>query len=156
MISEQTRNELFAFLVGDLNLFLNSVDASFFTSIPSDRQKALERFTEKHSIAIKICSKLFITGSYQESCTRLYRLAKAFGKPTQLIVQSATPLDRSMRDEFVKALSKQYPNALIQLRVSPELFGGMRLFLDGTLLDETWSGTLRHLMQSIQQRLYVS
>lgn len=156
MISQQTRNELFTFLVEDLNTFLNTVNESFFTSTVAQRQKALELFTKTHSTAATICSKLFVTGSYQESCTRLYRLAKAFGKPRQLIVQSAMPLDQDTRYEFVTALSGQYPQAIIQLRVSPELFGGMRLFLDGTLLDESWSGSLAHLMQSIQQRLYVS
>lgn len=156
MISQQTRHELFAFFVGDLNLFLHTVDATFFTSATSHRQKALERFTEKQPTAIKIASRLFATGSYQVACTRLYRLAKAFGKPRQLIVQSAAPLEPSQRAELVKTLVAQYPNTLIQLRVSPELFGGMRLFLDGTLLDETWSGALGRLMQSIQQRLYVS
>lgn len=156
MISQRVRDELFSFLTEDFNIFLNTVDESFFASSPRRRQQALDLLTEKHSTAIKITVKLFTTGSYHELSTRLYRLAKAFGKPKLLIIQSATTPSTEQRDGMIHALTETYPQAIIQQRVSPELYGGMRLFLDGTLLDETWNGTLGKLMQSIQQRLYVS
>lgn len=156
MISQHVRDEIFSFLVEDLNTFINTVDDVFYTSSPSRRQAALDQLTEKQPLSIKLCTKLFANGRYTEVSMRLYRLAKAFGKPKLLIAQSASALPADIRKDFVKAAITSYPGAIVQWRVSPELFGGMRLFLDGTLLDETWNGTLRQLMHSIQQRLYVS
>lgn len=156
MISPSVRAEIFSFLIEDLNTFINTVDDAFFSSSPSQRQAALDQLTEKQPISIKLCTKLFVSGSYPMLSMRLYRLAKAFGKPKLLVVQSAASLPQAIRADFMKAAASQYPNAIVQWRIAPELFGGMRLFLDGTLLDETWNGTLRQLMQSIQQRLYVS
>jgi hypothetical protein len=41
MISQHVRDEIFTFLVEDLNTFINTVDDVFYTSSSSRRQAAL-------------------------------------------------------------------------------------------------------------------
>ncbi len=114
MISQHVRDEIFSFLVEDLNTFINTVDDVFYTSSPSRRQAALDQLTEKQPLSIKLCTKLFANGRYTEVSMRLYRLAKAFGKPKLLIAQSASALPADIRKDFVKAAITSYPGAIVQ------------------------------------------
>ena len=89
-------------------------------------------------------------GELRETATaflELYRQAKGI---CLALVESATPLTEEETDSLREALSKKYKKTVeLSLTLNPALLGGMRIRIEGQLLD----GTLRGRLDGIRHRL---
>jgi F-type H+-transporting ATPase subunit delta len=66
------------------------------------------------------------------------------------IIESATPLNRSLGDRIVANLRARYGEDLTtEFRTNPELLGGLRIKIG----DDVWDGSVRNRLHQLQEQL---
>ena len=66
------------------------------------------------------------------------------------VIESATPLNRSLGDRIVANLRARYGEDLTtEFRTSPELLGGLRIKLG----NDVWDGSVRNRLNQLQEKL---
>jgi F-type H+-transporting ATPase subunit delta len=66
------------------------------------------------------------------------------------VIESATPLNRSLGDRIVANLKARYGEDLTtEFRTNPELLGGLRIKIG----DDVWDGSVRNRLNLLQEQL---
>jgi len=66
------------------------------------------------------------------------------------VIESATPLNRSLGDRIVANLRARYGEDLTtEFRTNPELLGGLRIKIG----DDVWDGSVRNRLNQLQEQL---
>lgn len=80
---------------------------------------------------------------FQELITHVYPHS------SMTVVQSPLTLSAEQRVAIRAALAAKFPEAYPTFSVDKSLLGGIRLFINGKLIDRSWQHTVRHLLQSL-------
>lgn len=68
------------------------------------------------------------------------------------VIQSPSPLSPEEKTGFRSVLRDRYPGSYAVFEVEPSLGGGIRLFVNGRLLDESWMTRIAHLLATLDVR----
>jgi F-type H+-transporting ATPase subunit delta len=64
------------------------------------------------------------------------------------VIESATPLNRSLGDRIIENLKAQYGEDLTtEFRTNPELLGGLKVKIG----NDVWDGSIRHRLNELQE-----
>jgi F-type H+-transporting ATPase subunit delta len=67
-----------------------------------------------------------------------------------VVIESATPLNRSLGDRIVENLKARYGDDLkTEFRTNPELLGGLRIKIG----DDVWDGSVKSRLSQLQEQL---
>lgn len=89
------------------------------------------------------CTPRFLEARFQELITTV------FPTSTITVIQSPLTLSQKQRKAIRASLSEKYPEAFPTFSVDKSLLGGIRLFINGKLIDRSWQHTVHHLLQSL-------
>jgi hypothetical protein len=143
-----------AFITGEVMPFANSLSDAFFTSDQHGRKAIIMQET-KPGFFQRFALEAFGSGSYAVLASRFYEAARFLGHCPLIVVQTAVFLEAGERTALHAQLHRSYPEAFIRFQVYPDLAGGMRIFVDGKLVDMSWRGRLRQIMSRITKPNYV-
>lgn len=76
-------------------------------------------------------------------------LSAVYPESSVTVVQTPTTLSPEQRAAMRTRLAQKYPHAYPSFSVDRSLLGGMRLFIDGTLVDRSWQQTVRTLLNTL-------
>lgn len=68
------------------------------------------------------------------------------------VIQSPSPLSPEEKAGFRSVVRDRYPGSYAVFEVEPSLGGGIRLFVNGRLLDESWMTRIAHLLATLDVR----
>jgi F-type H+-transporting ATPase subunit delta len=112
-----------------------------FTSSKLDEEKISEMV--QSVIAKKPRHFLDMLKDYQ-------RLLKLEVDKRHAVIESATPLNRSIGDQIVSNLKARYGEDLTtEFRTSPELLGGLRIRVG----NDVWDGSVKNHLDQLQEQL---
>jgi F-type H+-transporting ATPase subunit delta len=78
------------------------------------------------------------------------RLVRLEVEKRHAIIESATPLNRSIGDQILTSLKARYGDDLTtEFRTNPELLGGLRIKIG----DDVWDGSVRNRLNQFQDKL---
>jgi F-type H+-transporting ATPase subunit delta len=78
------------------------------------------------------------------------RLLRLEQEKRHAVIESASPLNRSIGDQVVNNLKSRYGDDLnIEFRTNPELLGGMRIKIG----DDVWDGSVRSRLRQLQEQI---
>lgn len=78
------------------------------------------------------------------------RLLKLEVDKRHAVIESATPLNRSMGDQIVSNLKARYGDDLsTEFRTNPELLGGLRIKIGS----DVWDGSVKSRLNQLQEQL---
>jgi F-type H+-transporting ATPase subunit delta len=78
------------------------------------------------------------------------RLVRLEVEKRHAIIESATPLNRSIGDQILTSLKARYGDDLTtEFRTNPELLGGLRIKIG----DDVWDGSVRSRLNQFQEKL---
>ncbi|MBV8484111.1 MAG: F0F1 ATP synthase subunit delta [Verrucomicrobia bacterium] len=78
------------------------------------------------------------------------RLLKLEVDKRHAVIESATPLNRSIGDQIVSNLKARYGEDLTtEFRTNPELLGGLRIKVGS----DVWDGSVRNRLNQLQEQL---
>jgi F-type H+-transporting ATPase subunit delta len=78
------------------------------------------------------------------------RLLKLEVDKRHAVIESATPLNRSIGDQIVSNLKARYGEDLTtEFRTNPELLGGLRIKVGS----DVWDGSVKNRLNQLQEQL---
>jgi F-type H+-transporting ATPase subunit delta len=78
------------------------------------------------------------------------RLLHLEAEKRHAVIESATPLNRSLGDRIVANLQARYGEDLTtEFRTNPELLGGLRIKIG----NDVWDGSVRNRLNQLQEKL---
>ncbi len=78
------------------------------------------------------------------------RLLRLEQEKRHAVIESASPLNRSVGDQVVNNLKSRYGDDLdVEFRTNPELLGGMRVKIG----DDVWDGSVRNRLRQLQEQI---
>jgi F-type H+-transporting ATPase subunit delta len=78
------------------------------------------------------------------------RLVRLEVEKRHAIIESATPLNRSVGDQILTNLKARYGEDLTtEFRTNPDLLGGLRIRIG----DDVWDGSVRNRLNQFQEKL---
>jgi F-type H+-transporting ATPase subunit delta len=78
------------------------------------------------------------------------RLLHLEAEKRHAVIESATPLNRSLGDRIVANLKSRYGEDLtIEFRTNPELLGGLRIKIG----NDVWDGSVKNRLNQLQEQL---
>jgi F-type H+-transporting ATPase subunit delta len=78
------------------------------------------------------------------------RLLRLEQEKRHAVIESASPLNRSVGDQVVNNLKSRYGDDLdIEFRTNPELLGGIRIKIG----DDVWDGSVRGRLHQLQEQI---
>lgn len=76
--------------------------------------------------------------------------SKAFGvRLPYIVIQSPLPLDFAVKQEIALHLKGVYGLCFPVFQAEPSVLGGLRIFVDGTCIDNSWQKKVDDLFQSL-------
>jgi len=72
-------------------------------------------------------------------------LKKIYSKYNEIIVESPNKISSTEKEKIKNDLEKSYPEAFIIFKSNRDLIGGLRVFVDGKLIDESWKNQIRNI-----------
>jgi F-type H+-transporting ATPase subunit delta len=86
---------------------------------------------------------------YLEVLKDYQRLVRLEVEKRHAVIESATPLNRSLGDQIVNALRARYgDDVTTEFRTNPELLGGLRIKIGNNVLD----GSVRNRINRLQEQ----
>ena len=86
---------------------------------------------------------------YLEVLKDYQRLVRLEVEKRHAVIESATPLNRSLGDQIVNALRARYgDDVTTEFRTNPELLGGLRIKIGNNVLD----GSVRNRINRLQEK----
>jgi F-type H+-transporting ATPase subunit delta len=87
---------------------------------------------------------------YVELLKDYQRLLQLEAEKRHAVIESATPLNRSVGDQIVANLKARYGEDLTtEFRTNPELLGGLRIKIG----NDVWDGSIKNRLHRLQEQL---
>ncbi|HZC59099.1 MAG TPA: F0F1 ATP synthase subunit delta [Chthoniobacterales bacterium] len=87
---------------------------------------------------------------YVEVLKDYQRLLRLEVEKRRAVIESATPLNRSLGDRIIANLKARYGDDLTtEFRTNPELLGGLRIRIG----DDVWDGSVQSRLEQLREQL---
>ncbi len=133
------------FISEDLGILLDKVDGEFFFKAPGERKKFLDKFLTGNSYFLREFEDLVLFSTYQDLNDTAQNLLNKLKEAPIVIVESAASIDSDTKTQIRKYFIKTKEFSFVEFRINKNIIGGVRVFVDGTLVDLSWMGKLRGL-----------
>ncbi len=127
------------FITNTMGGILDMIPLDLYVKSLDERKAWLIEKGTPEALATPLAEK-----NYQEVMSDLFEFVKFYKPDTPtIIVQSARDTDAKNKKELREHFTKQYKNAFPQFQVAKYLYGGLRVFVDGNVTDESWLGKVQ-------------
>jgi F0F1-type ATP synthase delta subunit len=131
------------------NTFVDAVRMVFAEEIADviDLEAVSSKFIGPETAAF--LEAAFRTGRGEALTRGLQVFLREQGEGVSPVIQSPSPLSPNEKRSFRTFLRERYPGSFTVFEVEPSLGGGIRLFVNGTLFDESWMTQVAHLLTTM-------
>ena len=136
---------LIAFVSHEVGMCLDQLDSAFFFSDYEARQAHLKKQFSGNDFLSDALLELFLESTYQELSSSAYGAINQINQIPTIVVQSPIELDSKQRQEMRESFLKSHPNSFVEYQINRQLIGGMRVFVQGSVVDHSWLGKVQAL-----------
>lgn len=129
----------------ELGAILDQLDVDFFFLDYAERQKKLSGLFAQKSFLSEALLNLFIQSTYQELTEASYQAINQVQDIPTIVVQSPVELSSAQRQEMRESFLEKHVNSFVEFQVNPLLIGGIRVFVEGEVVDHSWLGKVQAL-----------
>jgi len=138
-------NALIHFISHELGGRLDQLDSEFFFSDYSARQAHLKKQLPREDFLSNALLQLFLESTYQELSTSAHDTINELIQIPTIVVQSPVELDSKQRKAMRESFLSSHSNSFVEYQINPQLIGGMRVFVQGEVVDHSWLGKVQAL-----------
>lgn len=136
------------FLTENLSNKLDVLDADFSKMSHKDQVKVVEKLVPSNTKLGTSLKDLMLYNSTQEIYQGLNEFLGAVTNTPYVIVQTPTEISQDLKKEIRAELTKELKtNCLPIFQVNKNLIGGLRVFIDGEVTDNSWLGRINFITQ---------
>jgi len=134
-----------AYLSKEFGRKLDELDSRFFFEGLAKRQEKLSHLFPGKSFFSHFMREIFVEGTYQELAENAYIALKTVKDIPTILVQSPVELETALKKEIRENFFEKYSYSFAEFQINPQVIGGMRVFIDGKLMDDSWLSKIQKL-----------
>ncbi len=130
------------FFVRDFPAIFDQLGSEFFTAKPEAQSQKLNELLPENAYFYSALKQVLMVDSAQEISEQVVQfLTEVFNTP-RILVQSPVECDLETKTSIRKHYQQEYPQSFVAFSVNPQLIGGIRFFVDGSVVDHSWFGRI--------------
>jgi len=134
------------YIVRDFALKFDGFDRDFFYSNDSVRGELLNTVFPGDSFFQKSVRDYVFGSTYQEVTEDAQLAVNGIKVGSSIVVvQSAMEIGKDMRIAIRKFLAEKYPYSFVEFQINSQIIGGLRVFIDGQVVDHSWLSRIRRI-----------
>lgn len=137
-----TQNSFFKafndFLVNDLGKKIDYLDGEFYLMPKDHRNMIVEKLISTESLLAQALRNIMLHYTYQQLVAEINNIGSKSIDAAYIMVQSPREIDIQLKKEIRDKLQTKYPNTLPVFQINKNLIGGIRIFENGQVVDESW------------------
>lgn len=142
---------LMDYVAKDFATKLDLFDRKFFFVDRDEQEKVLGEVFPGDSAFQRGIRDYILGSTYQEITEEAQQILRDFkGEPT-IVVQSSQEMNKSMRQEVRAFFAREYPYSFVEFQINPQIIGGLRVFIDGKVMDNSWLSKIQKISQLAYQ-----
>lgn len=125
---------------------LDRIPLMFYSMRVDQKRKSLEEQGKLPDVFIEFLS----TMNHQQIFEEIFDfLRKVIPEVPYIVVQSARDSKPEVKKEIRSFFSKEYGNVFPAFQVSKYLYGGMKVFINGSITDQSWLGKIERFTSTL-------
>ncbi|MEZ4087238.1 MAG: F0F1 ATP synthase subunit delta [Candidatus Gracilibacteria bacterium] len=130
---------------------LDLFDRSFFFESEEKQLAMLKEVFPGGSFFRKAMRDYVLGSTYQEISEEAQKFLRDFKEEPTIIVQSSQEIDKGIRQEVRAHFAKKHPYSFLEFQINPQIIGGLRVFIDGKVMDHSWLSKIQKISQLAYQ-----
>lgn len=134
--------EFLALGLGDV---LDQLRKDFYLMDQRERQATLMKTLGFKGSFGDALTDLIVSESFQEVNAEVTDFLRRTLGASTVVVQSPTPLSTDLKKEIRKSYAQLHKDSFVEFSITPQLIGGLRVFVDGKVEDRSWYGEVQRI-----------
>lgn len=144
--SNQFAKSLANYLTGEVSQLLDRIPMVFYQMTVAQKRKYLEEKAKLPTVFVDTLS----TKNYQQIFKEIYEYLKVINPSTPyIVVQIARDTDAEVKKEMRNKFKEAYGDVFPLFQVSKHLYGGMKVFVNGEVIDQSWVGKIERFVAQV-------
>jgi hypothetical protein len=135
------------YLIHDFTDMVDGFESAFFLKRSDEREEILRKEIQVETFFQEELIDVFSVESPQDINEAISDFLKKAKEATTIVVQTAVDCEKGMKKEIRDRLAKDHPYSFVEFYTSPQILGGMRLFVNGQVEDYSWRGVIGHMAE---------
>lgn len=137
---------LAGYIMNEVGTLFDRIPMDFYGMTVTQKKAFLEDKAKLPPIFVHSLSSM----TYQENFESLFQFLKVVDPETPyIVVQMARDTESETKKEMRDSFKAKYKSAFPLFQVSKHLYGGVKLFVDGKVTDESWRGKIERFASQI-------
>jgi len=133
------------YIAEEIGFALDHLTADFFFEAPSERLARLEALLPGNSVLAGYVRQLFAGSTYQEITQMAYKALNQMRTIPVIVIQTPIAIKASERQVMRQSFLEKYPHSFPEFQINPQIIGGMRVFVNGVVEDQSWLAKVQAL-----------
>lgn len=130
---------------------LDLFDRSFFFEEEAKQIQQLKEVFPGESFFQKAMRDYVLGSTYQEISEEAQKFLRDYKEEPTIIVQSSQEIEKGIRQEVRAHFAKKHPYSFLEFQINPQIIGGLRVFIDGKVMDHSWLSKIQKISQLAYQ-----
>lgn len=130
---------------------LDLFDRQFFFADEEVQMQKLNEVFPGNSSFQRAVRDVILGSTYQEITEQAQQMLRNYKEQPTIVVQSSQEMNQSMRQEVRAFFAKEHPYSFVEFQINPQIIGGLRVFIDGQVMDHSWLSKIQKISQLAYQ-----
>ena len=130
------------YLSGDFAAALDKVDGKLFFKNYADKEKLAKKLVTGNTAADSAAPSILISHIPDEINRQISQTLANIKSAPQIIVQSANSIGHLKKSKMRNYFRSKYENAFVEFQINKKLLGGIKVFENGKVTDNSWEGKI--------------
>ncbi len=140
-------NALAKYFLEDFTLRFDQLDQAFYALHYEEQQKKLETLFPESTTFFSELKRQLLFSSPQEITEKIASFLRQLSPTPLIVIQSPVFLDAAFKKQIRAEMQKTHPRSFVSFQVNAQLMGGLRVFLDGQVIDNSWFSRVQKIRQ---------
>lgn len=126
------------FLTVNLAAKMDELTVDFYMKSVKKQAEELEDKIKSDSHVAKALKDILLNNSTQELSSVIDEFARTVAGAKFIVLQSPREIDTELKKQIRKKIGEEYPYSFPIFQINRSLIGGLRVFIDGKTVDNSW------------------
>lgn len=142
---------LMEYVARDFAVKIDLFDRSFFFEDREKQEEVLKTVFPGDSAFQRGVRDYILSSTYQEITEDAQQMLRNYKEEPTIVVQSSCEINKDMRQEVRAFFAQKHPYSFVEFQINPQIIGGLRVFIDGHVMDNSWLSKIQKISQLAYQ-----
>ncbi|MEK7145993.1 MAG: hypothetical protein AAB802_02300, partial [Patescibacteria group bacterium] len=117
---------------------LDKIPVTFYLDSADKQKEFLDEILGSDTPVAEVIKQTLMTYTPQDLSQQIYELSRRAVNAPLVLIQSPREIESELKSQIRHEFLKEYPNSFPIFQTNRSLIGGMRVFVDGEVVDHSW------------------